>query len=352
MFAAGSGHNETTKLLISSGADVNIAVKATPEYIEQVAKAVSEGKEDAEHHKNGVTALSIAAQGGHLETVKILIEAKANALSVDDDNLTPLLSAVKAGFQEIAMYLLDHGANPNDQYKDDKGVVHNLLMDAIVLNKSTYALHLINSGANISYADADGITVVTQAAYVGLDELVEKMISKGANISVPNKEGINALIAASSEGHVVIVKRLLASEGIDSNAKDKDGTNALMAASVRGHKDVVQLLLENNALVNAQNVDGHTALMFAYNGKNQIETLIDKYSEYIKDENDTSTKAMTAALQSHKDVVALLLKHGADPNLKDLEGHVASDFDYKAPQVELDGGGIVPDPDSPAIAEL
>ena len=89
-----------------------------------------------------------------------------------------------------------------------------------------------------------------------------------------------------------------------------------MAASVRGHKEVVQLLLENKALVNAQNVDGHTALMFAYNGKNQIETLIDKYSEYIKDENDTSTKTMTTALQSHKDVVALLLKYGADSNLK------------------------------------
>ena len=199
MFAAGGGHKELTSLLISAGAAVNIVVNATPEYIVQVTKAIAEGKED-EHHKNGVTALSIAAAGGHLDTVKILVEAGANISSVDDDNMTPLLSAVKASFQDVAMYLLDVGANPNDSYIDGKGVVHNLLMDAIVLSKTAFALHLIKKEANTSYADNDGITVFTQAAYVGLEEVVESMISKGVNVTVSNKEGINALIAASSEG--------------------------------------------------------------------------------------------------------------------------------------------------------
>ena len=43
-----------------------------------------------------------------------------------------------------------------------------------------------------------------------------------------------------------------------------------MAASVRGHKDVVDALLRHGANVDRQNVDGHTALMFAYNGRNQV----------------------------------------------------------------------------------
>ena len=51
MFAAGGGHNDTTRLLIESGADVNRVVVATPGYIEQMAKAVAEGKEDVEPHK-------------------------------------------------------------------------------------------------------------------------------------------------------------------------------------------------------------------------------------------------------------------------------------------------------------
>lgn len=50
----------------------------------------------------------------------------------------------------------------------------------------------------------------------------------------------------------------------------QDGTTALMAASVRGHKVVVDALLRHGANVDQQNLDGHTALMFAYNGRNQV----------------------------------------------------------------------------------
>jgi len=66
------------------------------------------------------------------------------------------------------------------------------------------------------------------------------------------------------------VEYLIAEAKANVNAKDKDGTDALMSASVRGHKDIVELLLKNGAQVNSQNSDGHTALMFAYNGKNQV----------------------------------------------------------------------------------
>lgn len=50
----------------------------------------------------------------------------------------------------------------------------------------------------------------------------------------------------------------------------QDGTTALMAASVRGHKSVVDALLRHGANVDQQNLDGHTALMFAFNGRNQV----------------------------------------------------------------------------------
>ena len=44
-----------------------------------------------------------------------------------------------------------------------------------------------------------------------------------------------------------------------------------MAAAARGHLECIQLLIESEGIeVNSQNVDGHTALMFAYNGKNQV----------------------------------------------------------------------------------
>jgi ankyrin repeat protein len=78
MFAAGGGHNETVRYLLEQGADVNVVVKATPLYKEQVATALAEGADDVEPHVDGVTALMVAAQGGHLEVCTMLTEAGAD----------------------------------------------------------------------------------------------------------------------------------------------------------------------------------------------------------------------------------------------------------------------------------
>ena len=74
--------------------------------------------------------------------------------------------------------------------------------------------------------------------------------------------------------------------------------------------------------------------MFAYNGKNQVATLLDKYSDYMKDDNDNSTRIIKDALRTHIDVVNMLLEGGADVTLKDKDNHSALDFDYKPPSLE------------------
>lgn len=112
--------------------------------------------------------------------------------------------------------------------------------------------------------------------------------------------------------------------------------------------------------VNSQNVDGHTALMFAYNGKNQVETLWERYSQFVSDakleksspeedgeaiKNEAVVKTadiddggtgplIQEALKNHTTLVDLLLKAGADNTIKDKEGHVAKDFDF---QPDADG---------------
>jgi len=318
MFAAGGGHNDTTRFLIEQKADVNVVVQATAEYMERVAKAIAEGKEDVEPHKDGVTALLVACQGGHMGTAQLLVEAGAELRVADDEEVTPLLAAVKGKHLSLANYLLQHGADPNDSWMDEKtSKPHNLLMDAVVDSQLELALLLVSQGANLSYVDEDGVSVITQAAYQGQLAVVKALLEKGADPSAANKEGINAVIAAASEGHSEIVELLLAAAvPVDVNTKDKDGTNALMAAAVRGHKEVVGQLIARGADVNAQNMDGHTALMFAYNGKNQVETLLDKYGEYMKEANDNSTKIIKDALQTHVDVVSLLVKAGADISLQ------------------------------------
>jgi ankyrin repeat protein len=275
--------------------------------------------------------------------VKLLLSSGADPRIKDDEDKTALLNAVSGNFGDVAFALVEQGADPNDVFFDDEQKPHNLLWDSIVVENTKFAALLVAKGADLSHKDEHNVTVLIQAAHKGQTDVVVALVERQSemDVSAANDEGITALIAAASEGHAAIVSSLLAGTSAAVNTRDKDGTTAVMAAAVRGHKDVVEVLVSKGADVNAQNMDGHTALMFAYNGRNQVASLLDKYSEYVTkdaESNDNSTLIIQKALETHTSIVDLLVRHGADVSLKDNKGNVAVDFDYKpkaADSVEL-----------------
>jgi serine/threonine-protein phosphatase 6 regulatory ankyrin repeat subunit B len=338
MFAASGGHTECVQHLMELGADINAIAKAEPDYLVKLKKMIEEGTaQEDEPHVDGVTALHVAAQGGHLATVEALVEAGANIGIQDEENRTSLLMAIKGNHGEVASALVRGGADPNTPYVDDEGKSHNLLFDAIMVENEDFAKLLIEKGADLSHVDEKKVSTLLQASHRGFADVVKLLLEKNSDksyIDSASEEGITPLIAASSEGHPAIVKLLIAANA-DINAKDQDQTSAVMAAAARGHLDVVQELITAKANLNEQNKDGHTALMFAYNGKNQVETLWERYAQFVKDsaEEESADDAGTGtiireALGNHTALVDLLLKSGADELLKDKEGHVAKDFDF------------------------
>mmetsp|Transcript_16232 Transcript_16232/g.35080 ORF Transcript_16232/g.35080 Transcript_16232/m.35080 type:complete len:935 (-) Transcript_16232:2103-4907(-) len=371
MFAAAGGHPKCTKLMIDEGADVNAIATATPDYLDKLAVMIEEGTVDPteDPHVDGVTGVHVAAEEGHLECVNLLIEAGADVTVLDEEDRTPLLLAVKGNYGEVASALVKAGADSNTPYVDDEGESHNLLMDSIIVENADFALLLIEHGADLYYKDDHQVTTLLQAAHRGIANVTEALLNK--HVASPkvgeenwvddfSDEGVTPLLAASSEGHVAIVKQLISVGKANVNAKDKEGTNSLMAAAARGHLECIQALITMEGIdVNSQNVDGHTALMFAYNGKNQVETLWERYSQFVSDAKlEKSTAAITdgeeaaeggekkdiddggtgpliqEALNNHTTLVNLLLKAGADDTLKDKEGHVAADFEF---QPDADG---------------
>mmetsp|Transcript_5917 Transcript_5917/g.17020 ORF Transcript_5917/g.17020 Transcript_5917/m.17020 type:complete len:928 (-) Transcript_5917:85-2868(-) len=357
MFSAAGGHPACTKRLIELGADVNEIAQATPEYLEKLADMIEKGTyTEEEPHVDGVTAVHVAAQGGHLEDVQILVEAGADVTVQDDEDRTPLLLAVKGNYGEVASALVEAGADPNTPYVDDEGDSHNLLMDAIIVENTEFATLLIDNGADLYHEDDHKVTTLLQASHRGMTDIVEKLLAKYNSegdkkksgwVDSPSDEGITPLIAASSEGHADVVQLLLSSQA-NPNAQDKDQTASLMAASARGHVEIVELLLGAGADVNGQNVDGHTALMFAYNGKNQVEVLWERYAQFVTEGEAEQLAAIEGeggddsaetddggtggiikgALLNHTKMIDLLVKGGADESIKDKEGHAAKDFDY------------------------
>ena len=339
MFSAAGGHGEVTKKLIELGADVHAIARATQGYLDKLKKNEEEGivENDDGPHVDGVTAMHVAAQGGHMDVVKILIEAGVDVTVKDDEKRTPLQLAVKGNYGEVAAELVKAGADPNTLYVDEDGETHNLLMDAIMVENIEFAKLLIEAGADLYHKDEQKVGTLLQASHRGLAEIVKLLLEKHGNkdgyLDEASDEGITALISAASEGHVEVVQLLVDTKKVNVNQKDKDGTNALMAASARGHNKVVDILLKAGTAVNEQNSDGHTALMFAYNGKNQVETLWERYAQYVGDDDKEKDDAGTGpiirdALDNHTALVAMLLKSGADIALKDKEGHTAKDFDF------------------------
>ena len=346
MFSAAGGHAAATRRLIELGANVNDVAQATPEYLEKLAVMIEDGTwTEDEPHVDGVTALHVAAQGGHLECVRILLDAGAELGVEDDEDRTALFLAVKGNYGEVASALVKAGADPSTPYVDDDGEPHNLLLDAVIVENEDFARLLIESGADLYHEDENQVTTLLQASHRGLTDIVGLLLEKHASggtktgwVNSASDEGITPIIAASSEGHREVVEALIAA-GADIDAIDKDGTSSLMASAARGHVEIVEALVKNGAKVDEQNVDGHTALMFAYNGKNQVETLWERYGHFASDEEDQDDGGTGAiikeSLSNHTKMVDLLISSGANQKIKDKEGHVAKDFDFQ-PDMDAD----------------
>ena len=62
-----------------------------------------------------------AIGGGHLDVVKALIESgKVNIHKPEADGSTPVVNAVRTRHLEIAEFLFNNGASPNDAFTDNE----------------------------------------------------------------------------------------------------------------------------------------------------------------------------------------------------------------------------------------
>lgn len=123
---------------------------------------------------DGVTPLCIAAYDGHVGVVKLLLESGANVnLMCNDGN--PLFVACQNGHSEVVKLLLEKCADVELECCES-----NSLFIAAQQGHADVVKELLNGGANVNFARKDGFTSLSIASQVGHLDVV-KVLLDGAN---------------------------------------------------------------------------------------------------------------------------------------------------------------------------
>ncbi len=297
----------------------NDIVKATEdgqlkEVIYHIETGSSPNQKDAKHNQN---IIHIAAEGGHSEIVKILIEKGANVNAKDNFERTAFHLASERGHLEIVQCLLVKGADVNAKVYWKRTALH--LASETGHLKTVQCL--IDNGADVSAKDKLEISALHLASEKGHLEIVQYLNAKGADINAKDEDKQTALHLASREGHLKNVQCLI-EKGANVNAKDEDNQTALHFASERGHLEIVQCLIANNADVNAKS-------KFDSSSISPLPLLLNFYFAAIMpsrafDSFPAKTTALhMASKNGHLQIVKYLIEMGADSNAKDARGRTA-----------------------------
>ena len=170
------------------------------------------------------------------------------------------------------------------------------------------------------------MTGVHVAAYFGLREAMIALFENGYDPNARDTYGGTSLSWAAGNGHEVVVKLLLAKEGINPDSKDtRHGRTPLSWAAWRGHEAVVKLLLAKEGVdPDSKSKSGRTPLSWAAEKGHEAVVKLLLAKEGVDPDSKRTKYGRTplswAARRGHEAVVKLLLaKEGVDPNSKDTE---------------------------------
>ncbi|XP_026500888.2 protein phosphatase 1 regulatory subunit 12B isoform X6 [Vanessa tameamea] len=227
------------------------------------------------------------------------------------------LAACTAGDKDEVQKLLKMGADINTANVDGLTALHQACID----DNLEMVEFLVEHGADVNRGDNEGWTPLHATASCGFLSIARYLLENGADIAAVNYDGELPVDITESDKMVELLQKVIDEKGIDCEKSrtaevdtllcdarnwaangyvevrdPKTGGTPLHVAAAKGYIDVAQTLLEEcNVEPDCVDYEGWTPLH-------------------------------AAALWGKKEAAALLLKHGADPNLKNYSGQTCMDL--------------------------
>ena len=310
-FAARQGDEEMVRMLLAAGMDVNLRTQP-----QQTVPGPGERP--------------VAKAGGDSGVAAAIRSGKGNAPT---GGLTPLLIATIRGKVDLALFLLDHGADPNI---NDAGLTPLHWASATWENGTSNPVYgfedpmsgipdrqeklklvkaLLAHGADPNarmkrrppvgggYTDVNGATPFLLASSVDDLEMMKILLAAGADPKLVTATKASSIMAAAGLNHLpgestvteaqaIAAVKFLLDLGVDPKGSTTFGENALFGPAYRGWNKLLAQLIDLGVDVNAENRAGITPWLAASGQGDRLDGVL-----YNKDGAD------------------LLLKHGADPKL-------------------------------------